>query len=136
MMRETGICCRRMLNSQSACRDNQRSTPRCQLALLQMATAITEAIRSCRPEQRCSCHERAVKEREVLGQSECGIDGFFVEPAMKHHRNYTTCFVPATNDFRKSNAVDFFPATSSEELEERMHEEIKFFVSTHRHRIH
>ena len=36
----------------------------------------------------------------------CG--GLFIEPAMKHHRNFT-CFVPSTNDFCISNTVDFFP---------------------------
>ena len=40
--------------------------------------------------------------------SDCGVDGFHMQPAMKHCRNFQ-CFIPSTEAFRRSKTVDFFP---------------------------
>jgi hypothetical protein len=37
-----------------------------------------------------------------------GTDGYFIEPAPHHYRNFT-CWIPTTNATRISNTVEFFP---------------------------
>jgi hypothetical protein len=38
-----------------------------------------------------------------------GTDGFFIDQAPQHYRNYK-CYIPATKGIRISNTVEFFPA--------------------------
>ena len=40
--------------------------------------------------------------------SDCGINGYYIQPAMKHYWNFQ-CYIPRTNAIRRSNTVDFFP---------------------------
>ena len=41
--------------------------------------------------------------------SDCGVNGFHITPALKHHRDFQCC-IPGTKAFWRSNTVDFFPA--------------------------
>ena len=37
-----------------------------------------------------------------------GIDGFYIEPSIDSFQNFI-CYIPTTDDTRKSNTIEFFP---------------------------
>ena len=50
-------------------------------------------------------HDQA---NERLSWAPHGTEGFYIEPAIHHYRNYQ-CYIPATKSIRVSNTVEFFP---------------------------
>ena len=48
-----------------------------------------------------------------------GTEGYFIEPAPRHYRNFT-CWIPTTNATLVSNTVEFFPADNKLTVPDRL----------------